>query len=181
MSWLAFRILFEPVVEFVNELSMKWTSASDCKKFNSIDYPWTLFWSAGLYQDFSELEGDVFTSQLFIDWGKCFDLLVERERKGCVSSQARVNCQRKGIHFNYFVFNGSLLVLFQVAFHQLWAVHLDTDTLADNLSWVDQIVQSCLVHGSQCSADWSLLLLSVVGLTRWLWQDFALKLIGFSD
>jgi hypothetical protein len=37
------------------------------------------------------------------------------------------------------------------------------------------------VHGSQCSADWSLLLLSVVGLTRWLWQDFALKLIGFSD
>jgi hypothetical protein len=48
-----------------------------------------------------------------------------------------------------------------------------SDSLTNDLSWEDQILQDLVVNGSQSSGSWSLLSLS--GTTTWLWQDSSLS------
>lgn len=44
-----------------------------------------------------------------------------------------------------------------------------SDSLTNNFGWENQIFQDLVVNSSQGSGSWSLLSLS--GLSRWLWQD----------
>jgi hypothetical protein len=48
-----------------------------------------------------------------------------------------------------------------------------SDSLTNDLSWEDQILQDLVVDSSQSSGSWSLLSLS--GTTTWLWQDSSLS------
>ena len=73
------------------------------------------------------------------------------------------------------MFNICLLRLVQVDLDESRAVQLDTNTLANDLSWKDQIVQRGLVHSSERAASGSLLLVASASLACWLGQNSSLK------
>ena len=83
--------------------------------------------------------------------------------------------KKKNTQGAYFVLNGGLLTFVQMDFDQFGAVQLDTNTLADDFSRVDQVVQSVLVHGRQCATDWSLLFVASSGFACGFRQDFSLR------
>lgn len=73
------------------------------------------------------------------------------------------------------MFDGRLLVLVQVHLNQLGSVQLHADTLANNLSGKDEIVEDVVVNSGQCTATWALLFVWVWATTTWLGQDLTLS------
>lgn len=78
---------------------------------------------------------------------------------------------REGVDF---VLDGRLLVLVQMHLHQLAAVQLDADALANDLGRIDQILEDGVVDGGQRARTRTLLLQRVAGVARRLRQDLAL-------
>ena len=56
------------------------------------------------------------------------------------------------------VFDVGLLGLVQVDLEQAGTIQTDPDSLANNLSWVDKVIQDVVVDSLQSSGSWSLLL-----------------------
>lgn len=81
-------------------------------------------------------------------------------------------CWESGI--THFVFDGGLLVLVQVHLNQLGAVELDTDTLANDFSREDEILQDGIVDSGQSAGAWTLLFQRIARLARRLGQNLAL-------
>lgn len=73
------------------------------------------------------------------------------------------------------VVNTATLLLVEHDLQQLLAVLLGAQTLADDLNWVDEVVQDGVVDSGECSRSWALLLLQVAGAVGSLgaWQDAA--------
>jgi len=74
------------------------------------------------------------------------------------------------------VVNTTPLLLVQDDLHQLAAVLAGTDTLSDDLDWVDDIGEDGVVDGGECSRSWALLGLGCAGTvgTFWAGEDAAL-------
>lgn len=72
------------------------------------------------------------------------------------------------------MFDGGLLVLVQVHLNQLGAVELDTDTLANDFSREDEILQDGIVDSGQSAGAWTLLFQRIARLARRLGQNLAL-------
>ena len=53
----------------------------------------------------------------------------------------------------YFVLNSGLLIFIKVNFNQSGSVLFDTSALANDLSWVDQVVEGGLMDSSQGAAE----------------------------
>jgi hypothetical protein len=67
------------------------------------------------------------------------------------------------------VVNTTTLLLIQHNLENLGSVFLGSDALADNLNWVDEIVQDAVVDGGECAGNWSLLLLRCTAAVGTLW------------
>lgn len=72
------------------------------------------------------------------------------------------------------MFDGGLLVLVQMHLNQLGAVELDTDTLANDFSREDKILQDGIVDSGQSAGAWTLLFQRIARLAGWLGQNLAL-------
>jgi len=67
------------------------------------------------------------------------------------------------------VINTTPLLLVQHDLENLGAIFLRSDALADNLNWVDEIVQDAVVNGGECAGSWTLLLLRCAAAVGALW------------
>lgn len=72
------------------------------------------------------------------------------------------------------MFDGGLLVLVQMHLNQLGAVELDTDTLANDFSREDKILQDGIVDSGQSAGAWTLLFQRIARLAGRLGQNLAL-------
>jgi len=93
----------------------------------------------------TELEHHPLSSQLVVDLSEALELVVDN----------------------------SLLLGIQEDLGDLRAIGLCADTLADDLSWVNEITEKVLVNGGKSAGSWALLGSS--GSARWDWEDSSLS------
>ena len=72
------------------------------------------------------------------------------------------------------------ITLVQVYFEKARTVKLHSDSLSNNLSGEDEVLEHGVVHGSQSAASWSLLLVLLSRLSCWLWKDSPLQKIVYT-
>jgi hypothetical protein len=95
--------------------------------------------------------------------------LVDWEFEHILASQSLVH-MREGIQL---VLKSSGILLVQEDLDQFAAVCLDAGTTTNDLSWIDQILEDLVVHSSQSTAAWTLLLGTT--LACWLRKDATLS------
>lgn len=67
------------------------------------------------------------------------------------------------------VVNATTLLLVKHDLQQLLAVLLGAETLANDLDWVDEVMEDGVMDGGEGSGSWALLLLQVAGAVGALW------------
>ena len=103
-----------------------------------------------LDDDLSEFEVDIFASQFLVD--RCEGLNLQKREQRSGNEMAAQTSVASSFGVAYFVLNSGLLIFIKVNFNQSGSVLFDTSALANDLSWVDQIVESGLMDSGQSTA-----------------------------